>query len=807
MTFKKKVIAVAIGSLAGTMVSHLANAADAATSHGAVIEEVIVTAQKVEENLQKIPLSVTAISSADLEKKGIGNLADLLSVRMPGVSFAPFAGRTDTLNITMRGAVNSDPTQGTMDAAVAILVDDVYNARGTGVNFGVAEIERMEVLRGPQGTLFGRNALGGAIRIITKQPTGEFGGNVKLKIGNYGYNSEEAHINTPEVNGLSLKFDLKQEKRDGFTKNAPTTSGLAKHRDFGELDNQGGKITALFKATDRLKFNYSYDDGEFKQTKGYTQHAATPATCQGGVPCVGASALVAMPRTNLDEYPGTSWIGMYNDWAVTKATNHRLGIDYEINDNLTLKSITTHSETSSLTQGNPLNGAYSFTSFGGASVAAIGRRTPAALGTNGIAAGGLTSPAQIFGLSGVLPWSLVKSKSSSQEFQLIGTTDTVKWVTGAYWYQEDAEDQRTTQFTLAYTGFAGGVPINPVATNPFFLTANASPVDDTGKTQTQSKVQAYAVFGQATWTPASMSQLHVTGGLRYSHENRKFHRSIDAGLPVSIDKPTFDMGRVDPAVSIAYDLSDTTNVYARYGSAYRAGGASVRGPWVGAFSDLAVYKEEIHKSIEFGIKTDLMDRRLRLNAATFFTSVQNQIQTVQLNPVNPSITGTINLPGKQKIKGAELEAIFAATDRLQLSGNATWQSYTQASDVQSYINKNDAGAVYQLAPFPKYSGQVAADYTLPVAIGEVQFHADWAKSSKSPGTVRFAKGNYGLDVWTDVVNARVTWQGIKAGSTTLKLSGYVRNLANTHAPAFAATSGQWDPSDPRTYGLELSADF
>lgn len=799
MKFKKKLMATAVAGIAGA--AQMAYAADAP-----VLEEVIVTAQKIEENIQKIPVSVTAMGSNELEKRGITNAADLVTVRLPGVTFAPFAGRTDTLNMTMRGAQTSDPTQGTTDGAVAILVDDVYNARGTGVNFGVAEIERMEILRGPQGTLFGRNALGGAIRIITKQPTGEFGGNVKLNIGNYGYNSEEAHINTQEVGGFSFKFDLKQESRDGFVKNASTTSALSKHRDFGELDNQGGKFTVLFKATDRVKLAYSYDDLELKQTKYYDLHALAPSICQGGVACGGASALYANPPNSVGDYPDTTWIGMYNDWAVTKVKSHRFNVDWDLGDNLTFKSITTHTETDSLTTGNNLNGAYSFTSFGGFNIAQIGRRTPAALGTNGIAAAGLTGANQIYGMSGVLPESLVTSKATSQEFQLIGNTDNLKWVVGTYWYKEDSEDSRYSLFTIAYTGFAGGRPINPVATNPFWLTTAAGP-DDTSSTRTQSHVKAYSLFGQATWTPASMQQLHITGGLRYSHENRTFHRSVDAGLPVSIDKPTFSKGRWDPTISVAYDLNDTTNVYARYASAYRAGGASVRAPWVGAFSNLATYEEEVDKSLEFGIKSDLMDRRLRLNAVYYITKLKNEIWSVQLNPVNPSITGTVNLPGEQESKGIELEATFAATDRLTLSGNLTWQRFTIAPEVQGFINATDAGALYYPAPFPKYAGMVAADYTMPAPVGQVVLHADWAKSSKSAGTPRIPRANFNIPVWTDVINARVSWQGIKMGATTLKLSGYVKNLANTHAPNFSATSGQWNPQPPRTYGLEASLDF
>lgn len=803
MKFKRKLMVTAVAGIAGA--AQMANAAEAPQ-----LEEVIVTAQKIEENLQKIPVTVTALSAEALKTSGIASLSDLQNIKLPGLNMQPFSGRNDVFLMNIRGITTADPGQGTTDSGVALVVDDVPNARGYGVAINPAELERIEVLRGPQGTLFGRNAVGGAVRMITKGPSGEFGGNAKLGVTNYNGTTGEVHLNTQEINGLSFKFDYREIKHDGFTKNPSTPNPVAKHRDYGEVDADAGKISVQLKATDSLKLNYSYEDSTYENTTNYYQHDVPPRVCQGGVPCGAGSTTFTMPVTSVGDYQRTAWKGSYNGPSTTKYKNHRLGVEWQLQDNLLLKSITSHTESVSEQNAPVLNGAFPRTTFGGFTIAQIGRRAPAAFGTDGLASAGLTA-AQVYGFGDISPYSIIESKTSSQEFQLIGNTDAVKWIAGLYWFKEESRDRRDTAFTQAYTGWdpVARTGTNLVATNPWYLAGGTGPLNPSA-TDTQSKVEAYAAFVQATWTPATMPQWHFTGGLRFSHDHRKFHRSIDQGLNVNIDKPDFNLSRTDPLVSVAYDVNETTNVYARYASAYRAGGASVRlTPWSSpTLGRFATYQEEVDKSIEAGIKSDLMDRRLRLNAAVYFTKSNGPILSVQLDPAQPSNTGTINLPGTQKIKGFEMEADFAATERLTLGGNMAWQKYEFSSEVQNYIRTTDPGSYYAPAPFPKYAFAIKADYVMPVAIGQVAFHIDWNKTSKGDyNTSRVSPGNYVTKIWNDVTNARVTWRGIKAGQTTLAVSAYAKNLMNQHTPIFTASSGQWMTSDPRMVGLEVGADF
>jgi iron complex outermembrane receptor protein len=737
-------------------------------------------------------------------------------VTVPGLGTAPYAGREGTLNLTMRGIATSDPSPGTLDAAVAVIVDDVYNARGIGMDLNVAEVDRIEVLRGPQGTLFGRNAVGGAIRIITKRPTEEFGGNVKVGVGNFGEQNASAHLNTGNLGPLRFKLDYSQAKHDGYVDNPSTTSDLTRHRDFGELDGWGGKFTAELQATDNLLFSYSYSKSDIDRTVLLSQHSTPPALCQGGIPCIGSSVFVGAPFEPTDKYPDKAWIGQTNDVSTDTSDDQRFSIDWQINDNLALKSISTYSDVEALIDGNTLAGAYALVSFGGLpfggpiTQAALGFDfvLPPAIRGNGLAAGGLTSSDQVYGLSAVLPWSDVKSKSWSQEFQLSGSTDTLKWVTGAYYFKEDVHDARYTAWGIAYTGYDGTRPINPVPIDPVALQPRGFPGENNTLLVTEADVQAWALFAQGTWTPASMERLHTTLGLRYSDENRTFHRSVDNGIEGDFPGPDFTLGRVDGTLSIAYDLTDTTNVYARYATAYRSGGATVRTSWADPETlPFSFFDEEEVAQVELGIKTDLFDNRLRLNAATYYTEDKGTIYSVQLDPTNVSVTGVINLPGTTEIKGVELEAVVAATDNLRFSGNLTLQDYKFDDAVKELIATNEPGSKYYVAPFPDWNAYLGADYTRAMGMGELGLHLDYSKSDWCQGTPRIPAGNYNVPTKIDTINGRVSLSGIEVGGLAFTVALFGKNLADKAYPSFSPTAGQFVLNTPLTYGIELSAEF
>lgn len=783
-------VSIAVCGFSGARLAH--------ADQQATIEEIIITAQKREENLQKVPVSVTAIGAQELEQRGISNLGNLVGVAMPGIYVQPFSGQKSVFNLDMRGVTTGDVSQGTIDPGTAVVIDDVYNARGSGLGFSPAEIDRIEILRGPQGTLFGRNAEGGAIRVVTKGPTGVLGGNVKVGFGDYDTKKQEAHLNLPEFNGLSIKLDAKHEENDGDTKNIAAAAPLGHHSNPGAFEGDGYKLSALFKPVENFTASYDYTYSEMKSSKGVNHKGYPPAVCQGGVACGAAITTVAAPFSDLTNRVSNTWLGLYNGPNDVEITTNRLGLEWKLPNDMTLKSITSTNQSTEFIPANTDQGVATRVSFGPAGISGAALRP--AFGTGGIASAGFGAASTLYGAAVVVNYAKVKSDQTSQEFQLLGESKTTKWVTGLYYFRENAIDTRDTAFSAVYQGFAVGVPINPIATNPFFVGASALAV-------TESRVRSWAGFGQLTWTPESNQQLHLTGGLRYSHDYRTFHRSFNAGLPSNIDQPTIDAGRTDGNATLAYDFTDTINGYIRLATGYRAGGSSVRSPWTGAFASFATFHNEIVHSFEAGIKSELLDRRLRLNVAAYENRINGKIIAVQLIPTNQSVTALINLPGITQTRGIETEAAFAVTDRFTVSGNLSFQNYSESAETKNYITRNDPGAQYNITGMPRWMGAIGADYRFPVAIGTLVAHADWNKSAQSYGTERIAAGAFAPKIWIDQANARLTLQDVKTGPATLKFSVYVTNMFDSIHPIFSTPQNTWVSSFPRTYGVEIGADF
>jgi iron complex outermembrane receptor protein len=180
--------------------------ASAAPDQG--LEEIIVTAEKREASLQKTPIAISVLGSADLRKQGLASISDLKGGAVPSLQLVPLFGvRPSALVLGMRGVVPNDPTQVTRDSGVGIYIDGVYLGRVQGLGTKLVDPERIEILKGPQGTLFGRNAVGGALSIVTKKPTGEWGGEVTGGFRNFDGRNIAAHINLPAIADISVKVD------------------------------------------------------------------------------------------------------------------------------------------------------------------------------------------------------------------------------------------------------------------------------------------------------------------------------------------------------------------------------------------------------------------------------------------------------------------------------------------------------------------------------------------------------------------------------------------------------------------------
>ena len=282
---------------------------------GSAIEEIVVTAQKREESLQDTPISIAAFSARDLENKGISGLTDLRA-QVPNLQLTPFPNNAATTQIFMRGVGLADD-QITQDGGVAVYMDGVYVARSQGLAMEVADLERIEVLRGPQGTLYGRNATGGAINFITRKPDlGDFGFKGQVTIGNYDNRRFKAAVNIPVGETIAARLSYVNQKQHGFIRNPGT--GIDR---WGDKDREAMRADVLWQPSDRFSLRYSYDRTEIGDTPYYV--ALSPLH-----PLVLDRPVAGSPLVR-DVLP--------NDIT---SQGHSLTAEYEVSDALTLRSIT-----------------------------------------------------------------------------------------------------------------------------------------------------------------------------------------------------------------------------------------------------------------------------------------------------------------------------------------------------------------------------------------------------------------------------------------------------------------------------------
>lgn len=730
-------------SLAALITATPGRAQDSADEGSLVgIEEIVVTAQKRAENLQDTPISIVALNSEALDQRGIGSLSDLFTGAIPSVRIAPFVGRVSAVSIGMRGLVPVDATQVSRDPTVGIYIDSVYLGRVSGLGMELADIERIEVLRGPQGTLFGRNTIGGAISVVTRKPTGKFGLDLRTGIGNYGGRSLGGHLNLPEVAGISFKVSGVYESRDGLVRNP-----LAGSRDYSEIEKYGVRGTAQWRATDDLTLTYSYD---FSADNGTSNYSYITASDQ--------SLAVRPSFVTIDtDRVQTARVGVPVLQNPQRAHGHALTAEYEISDNLTIRSISAWRRLNSTQWDQDTGG---LTSWG------INRRF------------------------GRLSYAKVQQHQFSQELQFVGDIGDFKYVLGGYYFKEKGSDTATVFSSGTLDATLTGVNLFPEPTPD----AGTTRVPDRAAT---ARITSKALFGQLTWSPRMLKGLHLTAGARYTDDLKIGWLDYIAGVNPNMSF-RFASQRVDPMLTVAFDFTQDINAYAKWSRAYRTGGANTRSSTLRTFGE-----EEVH-AWEAGLKADLLDRKVRVNIAAYSSRLSDQ-QVDFLNPAAISNTETVNAPEKRQIKGIELDVTLVPTRGLRLGA-----SYVYTDAPSTPVRNPFTGAIEQSrsAFTPPHSATFTLDYTFPrINLGQLKLHVDVETAGNyfANGTVNFKAEKAVL------LNGRLTLDEIDLGQGELELALWGKNLTNTRYNLFdfriagRNTLTQWN--DPRTYGVEARIRF
>ena len=710
------------------------------------LDEIIVTAQKREESLQGTPISIAVLGSEDMEKRGIASLTDLGSGAVPSVRVAGTSGRPSSLIVTMRGVSPGDVTQISRDPTVGVYLDGVYIGRAQGLGTEMLDLERMEILRGPQGTLFGRNAVGGAISMVSKRPTGKLGLDLTAGIRNFDGRNVKAHLNLPEVAGFSIKLDGVWNKRDGWVKNS-----LDGASDWSAIDRRGGRVTVLWQPAANLEFLYSFDASRDASTTGYAQI---------GKLLPGAPALPAIFSVE-DKRVSKGRAGVPMEPSLGKVSGHSLQATWDASENLTVRSITAYRKLSQEMFDN---------------------------------SGGLLQRYAPNGTFARMSYSDVHQDQFSQELQLLGTFDHLKFVLGAFYFKEDGDDVAFSPFTARFNADGTGYTLLPVELGGPTYPERASDV------HTRSK----AIFGQATYTPPVLDErLHLTAGLRWTYDRK--YGALTRRRGAVIDVPfEFSSKRLDPAFTVAFDWTDTVNTYVKWGRAYRAGGANARSATFLAFAD-----EEV-STWEIGAKTELFDRRVRFNVAAYHTTYGDK-QEDFTNPANPSNIDTLNTPGSMKIKGLEVDLTARVAPGLTLTGSYSFTDWKPMAITNPFSGAPDFAGIGNT---PKHSAAAAIDYEFSPFDGATlatHFDAIYSGSYYTGGLSSPKTGSY------VALNGRVTLGDLElgAGGAKLAISLWGKNLTNAEWEVFQfSLSGsglanvvQAYMNEPRTYGIEAKVSF
>lgn len=735
------------------------------------LEEIIVTAEKREESLQDVPISIAAFTQDSLEMLGISDIKGLAS-QVPNLLINEFTGSSTTVRLFIRGVGQND-VQVTQDPSVALYMDGVYIGSSVGTAFETADIQRIEILRGPQGTLYGRNATGGAISIITHEADpGGLQFKQTLKTGNLDLFRSRSILNLPLTDTTAIKLAYSTYERDGFVDN----HGNGEDWGIEDRDNFTGDFH--WSVSDRQTLNYKYENSTIKdssrlsQALGFDANAAGAGVITFANPDLDANGNPLEATDNrLDD--ATSFD--VEEKGDVEINAHTLNFEWELSEQLSFKSITGYRDVNAFTQNS---------------------QSPT------------TSLFGLYTVTNGLPDT--SFNQFTQEFQLLGGTDTLTWVGGLFYYEDESEEEN-----LGDSSGSEAIPEGELV--DFTSTENTS----------------IAVFGQATWSPASLhDRWHFTLGARYSDDNRKAHRDNNrvsfgfAGSPTTV--PAFtedydqDFSKFNPSFTVEYDLNEFSNVYAKVVTAYKSGGTSQRSTSSANF--IEGFDEEDLVSYELGYKGDLADGRVRFNAALFYMEYDDYQQSVATGN-NPGERDFVNIDDAE-ITGLEFDLTLAITD--ELTGTISYgyldSSFGPATVSYLALDANSPDGVSELtdqltddlALAPQHSATIALDYNRQVRYGLWSANLNTQFQERSNTGVTVPTGY--LDDRT-LVGATVGLSDIELGKNYGKLKVllwgknlldqeyYIGVVRQTAFDGLGLTGGVGTFGDPRTYGLTLEYEY
>lgn len=722
-----------------------------------VLEEVIVTAQKRAESLQDTPIAITAFNSESLEQIGAFGVADV-GEYTPNVTMTNSIGSNYNIRMDVRGLGTAEPSLA-VDPKVGVYLDGVYIARNAGAVFDVVGLEQIEVLRGPQGTLWGKNTTGGAVNMVTAKPAGEWGFKQFLSAGNDGYYRSTTSVDTQEVGGFSARANLMFKGTDGWQDNTADTG----EEDLGSEETVAVQLALAWDITDTLSADYSYD---------YTDSDATPLSNQVGRLDEGLDdPSITTLVTGQSDIPGAPAPGLYTGNAFSQMVvdnddrqdefelrgaaeeelevfGHALTLSWLVGD-LELKSITGYRDYDS--------------DFPGLHVDA---------GTYYGAAAGSTEQAWLpaFYTNGDK-----EQDQFSQELQAIGSAfdNRLNYVMGLYYFEEEGTEVNPWLITFHNGG-----------TN--YLVPNYGAFYEI-------EAESQAVYGQFTYD--FTDRLSVTLGGRYSDDSKELTLTENDPILDADEKADDDWQETTFTGIVDYVVTDDMNIYAKIAEGYASGlfnpGTVDRSPLTPETTEPALtpVDPEETTSYEIGIKSMWLDQRLKFNAAVFYNDNDNLQITDFVDGVRVSINS-----GTSEAWGGEFEVIAMPIEGLYLNASYGYL------DLDFDDPAREQGS-------PENTGTIGGQYEMNLDFGLLTTRLDMTYTDESffSSTDRSVQADD-----RTLLNARVTLSELDVAQGEVRVALWGRNLTDEEYKLHGANVGFFNAytwGDPVSYGLDLTYEF
>ena len=663
------------------------------------IEEIVVTARKREERLQDAPISISAFTAQGLAARGVADISQI-GAFTPNMEFdftSPIAANNTAASIYIRGIGELDWAL-PVDPGVGIYIDGVYVARSIGAVMDILEVERIEVLKGPQGTLFGRNTIGGAVSITTKKPGGEKEARATVTTGSDDRLDVRFYWNQPLSDGLYASVSGARRTRDGYVENL--TPGFS---DLGDDDVSVLRGALRWTPAEDLEMNFSVDWTREREAPAPNvllsadETAFLPFVYNGGIPVARFDAPAPAACTDATDpsrlsNPGcwnTQFIaGPFKTFATNTTTNPlantlagrpaepsadldlwgvSFDAEWDLSDNLTVRSISAYRELDGFWTRDPDH-----------------------------------SPLSLY----VLP-NAYDQEQFTQEVQLLGRAfgERMNWIAGVYYFDEEG---------CHIDGFEG----------PGFLITSGGCVDN----------DSLAVYGQGTYDVTD--QLSLTLGVRWTDENKRYaadsvvQQDTLFGFPpgalvLPTEQAKTSATEVVPYVNLAYRWTEDLMTYASYTEGFKGGGFTQR-----VFPPLPAtpsFRPEFVETYEIGFKSTWSDRKLRLNAAAFYTDYKD----LQVNIVEGVVGAIIRQnAAKAEVKGFELEINAVPNENLLFEAGI---GFLDASYEEFDARAQAAGLNTDLEFIntPEWTASAGLSYRIPVTSYWVAVpRVDWSYRAK-----------------------------------------------------------------------------